>query len=219
MRRLVEQGMLLRTVDYLLAKTFAAIGHVCYREELKFIVRFAAESLGHVRSMGSHLEFRQAVDALVVGEDRRFFAHFGVDTKGLARALAVYLARREVQGASTITQQLVRVVTCDYRRSVRRKLKELSLASAASDRIEKVDQAELYLTLAYYGWRMNGLQQALVRLQCSLPLTQTQASELIARLRYPEPANASPLLLVKIRRRAAYINSRMKGAGRDGDFN
>ena len=205
-----EGEQLLRVLDWMLAKVFLAIAHVCYRREVFDALAFLEKRLSIARQFGGHGDFRAAAAALVAGEDRRFTSHFGVDTKGLLRAFGVYVSRREVQGASTITQQLVRVVTHDYRRSIRRKAKELCIACAADRQFAKRDQAELYLLLGYYGWRMNGLRQALDRLGFSLPLDAAQAASLVARLRYPEPATADTKQLSRIEGRAAYIASQVR---------
>lgn len=206
---LFEREELLRVLDRMLASAFLALAHLFYRRELFDVLVVLERHLPIVRQCGSHIAFRTAVEALIAGEDRRFMNHFGVDTKGLLRALGVYFTRREVQGASTITQQLVRVVTHDYRRSLQRKAKELSIACAVDRRYAKSDQAELYLLLGYYGWRMNGLRQALGRLKFVLPLDRGQATHLVARLRYPEPATASHSQLSRIEGRATYIASQM----------
>lgn len=147
--------------------------------------------------------------ALVAAEDRRFFSHLGVDSKGLLRALILLLTRRKIQGASTITQQLVRVLTKDYRYSVRRKLKEMCLACALDRKISKKSQASIYLSIAYFGWRMNGAAQARQRLRLTSPLSPQTAASLVARLRYPEPREATPQYLEKLNRRTRYVTTVM----------
>lgn len=145
------------------------------------------------------------IHALVAAEDRRFLSHYGVDSRGLARALLLFFTRRKIQGASTITQQLVRVLTKDYRYSVRRKFKEMCLACAVDREISKRTQASIYLSVAYFGWRMNGATQAWHRLRLASPLSPLTAASLIARLRYPEPRETTPQYLEKLSRRARYV--------------
>lgn len=150
------------------------------------------------------------VQALVIAEDRRLFFHHGVDTRGLTRAFLLYLRTGEIQGASTITQQLVRVLTHDYRRSWRRKAKEMCLACALDRVVSKESQATLYLRIAYYGWRMTGCAQAKRHLGYTSPLNPHAAANIVARLRYPEPNHSSPAQLERIRRRARYIEVQIK---------
>lgn len=145
------------------------------------------------------------IHALVAAEDRRFFLHFGVDSKGLARALILIFTREKIQGASTITQQMVRVITKDYRYSVRRKFKEMCLACVVDKWIPKRTQALIYLGIAYFGWRMNGVTQACQRLRLASPLSPSTAASLVARLRYPQPRETTLEYLEKLNRRARYI--------------
>ena len=64
-------------------------------------------------------------NALIAMEDRDFFKHNGISFKGIVRSILVNLKnRRIVQGASTITQQLVKLLFFDSRRTFDRKIKE-----------------------------------------------------------------------------------------------
>lgn len=72
--------------------------------------------------------------ALIATEDKNFYRHHGYDMTGLARSTVQNLiAGHVVQGASTITQQLARVLFLNNERTFDRKLKELFIAA----RIEK----------------------------------------------------------------------------------
>src|SRR5215213_8356729 len=65
--------------------------------------------------------------AFLVMEDRRFYSHGGIDFRGLARAaLADFKAKRLVQGGSTITQQLVKILFLTPDRTMSRKLVEMA---------------------------------------------------------------------------------------------
>ena len=69
------------------------------------------------------------VEAVIAIEDRRFFSHFGLDPRGLLRALAVNIRQgRLAQGGSTLTQQLAKNVFLTPERSFKRKVQELLLA-------------------------------------------------------------------------------------------
>ena len=72
--------------------------------------------------------------ATIAIEDRRFYAHGGVDPQGIARAVVADIqAGKVVQGGSTITQQLVRNLYISNERTVQRKLKEACLAIKLND--------------------------------------------------------------------------------------
>jgi len=144
-------------------------------------------------------------DALVMAEDRRFYSHAGVDLRAIFRAILILMLSQQLQGGSTITQQLVRTLTQDYARTVKRKYKEVLLAALLDEEINKVDQIRSYLAIAYFGWRMNGIHQALRRQGFSPPLSTIQAAQIIARLKYPEPRVATPSTKERIERRAAHI--------------
>jgi penicillin-binding protein 1A len=131
------------------------------------------------------------IEALIQAEDHRFLLHKGVDTRAILRAIFVTTFTRKLEGGSTITQQLVRVASGDYRRTLSRKFKEMCLAAWIDAEIMKIEQAAVYLRIAYFGWRMNGLVQATTRLQFSFPLSNTEAAALVARIKYPEPQAAN----------------------------
>jgi len=68
-------------------------------------------------------------DAILATEDRRFYSHWGIDPIGVARAvLQNYRRGRIVEGGSTITQQLTKVLFLTPDKSLERKLKEAVLA-------------------------------------------------------------------------------------------
>jgi membrane carboxypeptidase/penicillin-binding protein len=167
--------------------------------------------LGSVTSLkNSHLahvvgDFDPLTRALIAAEDRRFLVHRGIDLKGLVRACVMFLRTGEIQGGSTVTQQLVRVLTEDYRFSFQRKFKEMCLACMLDKRVSKHEQARLYLQCAYFGWQMNGLNQVAVRLGLSGNLTDVSAANIVARLRYPQPKNAGSAYFEKMQKRANYI--------------
>jgi len=63
------------------------------------------------------------VRALVAGEDHRFYQHSGVDFIGILAALRRSMWQRRIYGASTINQQLIRVLTNRYERTLKKKNK------------------------------------------------------------------------------------------------
>ncbi|GAB3254752.1 transglycosylase domain-containing protein [Kineosporia babensis] len=113
-------------------------------------------------------------DAVVSIEDERFFEHSGVDTEGLIRAAAVTMLGTGSQGASTLTQQLVKntlaqegFVSGDKEKqaaagekSSDRKLREIRLATALEQRLSKQEILERYLNIAWFGGQTSGVQAA-----------------------------------------------------------
>jgi len=150
------------------------------------------------------------INSLVVGEDHRFWTHCGVDLWALARAMFRTVVIRKREGASTIPQQLVRVVTGRYEITIRRKIRETAFAVALGDFVKRADILALYLVKGYYGWEMSGLFQACARLQIS-PTTAGpfEAANLVARLRYPEPQSNLSTVHTRIERRTQHILNRL----------
>ncbi|MGQ4646949.1 PBP1A family penicillin-binding protein [Lyngbya aestuarii] len=101
------------------------------------------------------------IEAFVATEDRRFEKHSGVDFQGIFRAaFSNLLARGVVEGGSTITQQLARIVYFDQERSLARKLKEMRMAQKIEHDIDKEQILERYLNLVYLGSGAYGIADA-----------------------------------------------------------
>ena len=152
------------------------------------------------------------VAALVLAEDRRFYSHVGTDPIAVCRALFKTIVESKIQGGSTIEQQLVRVLTSDYRKSLKRKFKEIALAVRLHGVLRKDQIPVTYLVSAYYGWHMNGVLQAAQRLSIDLKdPTVEEAAHLIARIRYPEPRHPSSNLSILIAKRQEWIARELRG--------
>jgi len=90
------------------------------------------------------------VDALKAIEDRRFEQHYGIDLRGVLRAALVNLRAGEIrQGASTLTQQLVRSYFLSNERTWSRKLREAVMAFALELHYEKSELLHAYVNEVY----------------------------------------------------------------------
>ena len=90
--------------------------------------------------------------AFVAVEDRRFLTHKGIDPIGILRAAVRNLrSGNVVEGASTITQQIVKNLVVGRERTYRRKLKEAVLAMRLERELDKMPLLEIYLNLVYLG--------------------------------------------------------------------
>jgi len=90
------------------------------------------------------------IDALKAIEDRRFDHHLGIDLKGVLRAALVNLRAGEIrQGASTLTQQLVRSYFLSNERTWSRKLREAVMALALELHYEKEELLHAYINEVY----------------------------------------------------------------------
>ena len=98
--------------------------------------------------------------ATLAAEDKDFYKHSGFSTKGIIRAFVNTFFRRNLQGGSTITQQLVKNALLRPDRTVRRKIREFVL-SVVVEIVYKKDQIlEFYLNQVPYGGTAYGLESA-----------------------------------------------------------
>ena len=92
------------------------------------------------------------VQALISGEDSRFFSHLGIDPLRIPKAFMANLrAGRIVQGASTLTQQTARLFLLSREKQIVRKLKEMLLAFRMEMQFSKQDILSLYLNKVFLG--------------------------------------------------------------------
>lgn len=107
---------------------------------------------------------QHVIEAFIAAEDHMFFSHVGISFKGIVRSLFVNLYyRRRVQGASTITQQLVRLLYLDSHKTIWRKIKEQMVALLIERQLSKHQIMELYLNQVYFGCGIYGVQAAAKR--------------------------------------------------------
>ena len=103
----------------------------------------------------------QLVKALIATEDKNFYKHEGYDLVGLVRSMvANVLAGHVVQGASTITQQLSRILFLSNEKTFTRKIKELQVAAQIEKTISKDKILEMYLNNVYLGSGAYGVKGA-----------------------------------------------------------
>lgn len=101
------------------------------------------------------------IQAFLVTEDRDFFKHPGISLRGIVRSVVVNLWRgKKVQGASTITQQLVRLMYFNSKKTFSRKIKEQMYAILVERQLSKEQILEAYLNNVYFGYGVYGVQAA-----------------------------------------------------------
>ena len=95
--------------------------------------------------------------AVIAAEDQNFYSHFGVDLKGVARAVLRNLSLLQAaQGASTITQQLARTVLLSREKTLGRKVRELILTLELERQYSKDEIMEFYLNHIPWGGNSYG---------------------------------------------------------------
>ena len=98
--------------------------------------------------------------AFVSIEDNRFYEHSGIDYRGTLRALVSNIMGQEVQGGSTITQQLAKNAFLTQERTLSRKVKEAFLARQLENKYTKDEILNMYLNQIYFGEGAYGVESA-----------------------------------------------------------
>jgi penicillin-binding protein 1A len=99
-------------------------------------------------------------NAFLAAEDIRFYEHSGVDFRGIARAIYTKIAYNEVQGASTITQQLAKNYFLTQERTMTRKIHEAFIALQLEQKYSKQEIFEMYMNQIYFGQGAYGVETA-----------------------------------------------------------
>ena len=166
------------------------------------------------------------VNAIIATEDRRFYWHFGIDLQGTARALMVNLrAGQTVQGGSSITQQVAKLVWFDNSRTLERKIKEIPAALALEWKFSKNEILSIYLNRAYLGASATGFEAASERYfgKSAADVTPAEAAMLAGLLRAPSrfaPTNdlaraqARARIIVGLMEEQGYLTAAAGGARR-----
>jgi penicillin-binding protein 1C len=98
--------------------------------------------------------------ATIATEDKEFYNHGAIDVRGIARAFYSTVFKKEIQGGSTITQQLVKNSLLTPEQTITRKVKEIILAYVVEALYTKDQILEMYLNQVAYGGTAWGVQSA-----------------------------------------------------------
>ena len=152
--------------------------------------------------------------AVLAVEDARFYEHSGVDPKGMARAALAMITGGMRQGASTITQQLVRTMLLTREFTAERKAKEIALAFKVEQALSKDRILEIYLNEIYLGQRAYGFASA-ARTYFGKPLDQLTLAETALLAGLPQnPHYANPVAnLERAVQRQRVVLQRMLAVG------
>src|SRR5688572_2121870 len=155
------------------------------------------------------------VDAFVSAEDRTFFEHQGIDFTSILRAAwKNLLAGGKVEGASTITQQMVKGLLLTPERTYTRKIREMILARRIEQRFTKQEILFLYLNQIYFGHGAYGIGEA-ARSYFGKAVGELSVSEAALLAGLPKaPSKYSPLAHPnRAERRRRYVLDRMLDDG------
>ncbi len=100
-------------------------------------------------------------NAFIDIEDKRFYSHNGYDLKRIIKAMAVnILSQSKTQGASTISQQLIKNTLLSNEKTYSRKIKEIVLSIKMEKEFSKDEILEMYLNTIYFGSNAYGIENA-----------------------------------------------------------
>lgn len=101
---------------------------------------------------------RQMQEATIAIEDKDFYRHGAVDFRGITRAMYSIFVHKQIEGGSTLTQQLVKNSLLTPERTIQRKVKEVILAFATEIMYSKDKVLEMYLNQVPYGGTAYGVE-------------------------------------------------------------
>lgn len=151
---------------------------------------------------------RVLVLSILAAEDADFYRHKGMDYPGILRAVILEpLSGRRPQGASTITQQVVKTLLLSPERSIKRKIRELILARRLEQEFTKDEIIHFYLNHINFGHGRYGVQEAaqyyfskdvdhLSLAESSLIAGLPQAPTRLSPRRHPEAARRRQLFVL-----------------------
>jgi len=155
------------------------------------------------------------INAVIAVEDSRFWRHKGIDYLAIARAVIKDILYVELkEGGSTITQQLAKVMFLTPEKTLKRKLREASLAIKIEKNLSKKEILELYMNKVYFGHGAYGVEMAsMIYFGKSVKDITLSEAALIAGL-IKAPSLYSPYNnLAKAKERRHIVLSRMEEEG------
>ena len=104
---------------------------------------------------------KETIDAFISIEDKTFYSHNGINPKRIVKAILNNISKGKAsQGASTISQQLIKNTHLSSEKTYSRKIKEISLALKMEKKLSKDEILENYLNVIYYGNNIYGIENA-----------------------------------------------------------
>lgn len=158
---------------------------------------------------------KDVINAFLAAEDDQFFKHKGVNWVAIMRAaFANFRAGRNVQGGSTITQQVSKTFFLSSEKTYIRKIKELFLAHALEENLSKEDILYLYLNQIYFGATAHGIGMA-AETYYRKPVDKLTLGEAAILAGLPKaPSDYSPIINpTRAKERQVYVLNRMAEVG------
>jgi penicillin-binding protein 1A len=161
------------------------------------------------------------IHAFLATEDHTFYEHHGLSIRGIIRSIFVNIySGKRAQGASTITQQLVRLLFFDAKKTFIRKVKEQIFALLVEFQFTKNQILETYLNHVYFGHGIYGVQAAAQRFwsknvqdlsidECAVLAGMVRAPTYYSPISYPEHAQRRRNIVLRCMQRRHYIDEKI----------
>ncbi len=181
------------TIDFFqLEKSDAQIPTVVYDDENEVLFTFSYHKTDPIEfeAIPEHV-----IQAFVAAEDWSFFEHCGISFRGIVRSTLINVYKRKaVQGASTITQQLLKLVYFSHAKTFTRKIKEQFYALLIERHYTKEQIFQLYVNNVYFGCGIYGVKAAARAFwNCDVSELSIEQAALLAGV-IRSPGNYCPLL-------------------------
>ena len=163
---------------------------------------------------------QHTIDAFVSIEDKRFFEHHGVDYIRILGAIKNNILHpKQKQGASTISQQVIKNTHLSQEKTIDRKLKEIKLALELEKQYSKSQIMEIYLSSIYFGNGCYGINNAseyyfgkdsseLSIAESALLASTINAPSIYDPVNHPDKANARKELVLNLMKKSKKITQK-----------
>lgn len=148
--------------------------------QFTFIKQTISKSTEHIKNIPDNL-----INSLIVIEDKRFRKHHGVDLYAILRAIIRNTTTKRLEGASTIVQQLIRNITNEREVNIKRKMREIILASLVDKYYTKNDILFAYFDTYIFDNCIGIFTFCKLENYDIDNLTLKQSAEIAARFKYP----------------------------------
>lgn len=184
--------------NLVLGKTFQPVFQIILSQNSKLHSKYNEVDLGILSCLKLKVQIPSILISSVLSiEDKRYYRHRGVDYFSITRSILNNFYSRRIEGASTITQQLVRIVTNEREIKYKRKIIEIILASSIDRKFTKDEILKAYL-LHYDFVVCRGLIEFSEIEHYDLKrLSRKSSAEIAARIKYPILSSGNYLRFLK----------------------
>ncbi|MDO9594306.1 MAG: biosynthetic peptidoglycan transglycosylase [Lutibacter sp.] len=138
------------------------------------------------------------INATISIEDKRFYSHYGHDIFSIFRAIINNMSKNRIQGASTIEQQLIRIILKKNELTLKRKYFEITLSTEISKRLSKSETINKYLNSYLFHSNIIGVSSLCKKENYLIDqLSNKDIYEIVARFKYPKVTKENHIRYLK----------------------